>query len=194
MVTHARADDIYQVTRSTKFTHRLKALLRFRNSWLYAYTAESWSDAQNELGDSGEVPGGCAGLPRVFGFAVRWSVSASFQLGTDMRFAAVRLAVLFADGWTNSGVIIKSAVPSAKLGFGYHYPGVVVTKNTGVFLISRWICGYFHPNSGGIGYIRARKPICRAGSPGAPRQNPEPLWTCLFTSPNLPSRTSPVFR
>lgn len=93
--------------------------------------------AQNVLGHVDEGPGCRAREPAVFCLAVEFCVSSCHHLGVDIGLGAVNLADILNVGGTSLLVDLKGSVASSDDSFSDGDPGIVVTEDTCVLLVSR---------------------------------------------------------
>ena len=119
----------------------LETLPFSRNARIDAQAVVIGADAKNPLRDGEISPGGRAGESGIFRFAVGGRVFARDHLRENVGLAAMQIADAFAGGGIDAGVIIEGAVAIAGHRFSDDDPGVVVTENTGVFLVAGRVGG-----------------------------------------------------
>ena len=98
---------------------------------------------QNVLGDINEGPCRSTGQPAVLCLAMEFGVPAGYHLGVYIRFGAVNLADVLHISGTGFLVNFKGTLTASDNGLSDGYPGIVVTEDTGVFLVSWRIGGNF---------------------------------------------------
>jgi hypothetical protein len=70
---------------------------------------------------------------------VSFSVFAGDHLRIHVRFGAVQIAESFQIGRTDFPVILKGLIAASQNRFGDHDPGIVMTEDSGIFLVARRI-------------------------------------------------------
>src|SRR5271157_2494218 len=127
------------IRHAAEFAAGLEAAPAFRNNRRDQQALEGRADAQNPLRDGVVVPRGRAGQPRVLGFSIGGSIAPGDHLRINVRLATVDIADLFARRWINPRVIVVRGIPISDARFANDDPGVVVAKDTGVFLVARGV-------------------------------------------------------
>jgi len=99
--------------------------------------------AQDRLGNIHKGPGGSPGQPAVLCLAVTGSIGTGDHLGIAVGLCAVNLADVLDVGGTGPAVDLKSPASAPDDSLRDGDPGIIVTEDTGILLISRRIGGDF---------------------------------------------------
>ena len=92
--------------------------------------------AQDVLRNGIKVPGCGSGEPAVFGLPRFMGILSSNHLGVDIGLGLVQLTDLFQVGRTDLPEIVPGCFPIPCQGFGDHDPGIVVTEDPCILLVS----------------------------------------------------------
>ena len=98
---------------------------------------------QDVLGDIYESPCRGTGQPAVFRFAVEFCILTGYHLGVYIRLGTMNFADILDVCGTGLAVDLESSVTSAQNCLCDGHPGIVVTEDTGILLVSGGIRGYF---------------------------------------------------